>query len=434
MADVNLPSINELSQMQFLPAAQYQMARDNIGLANQFQQQNLQKGDYDLQAALLKNNFDAANDPIRLQTNSALRDSNVAKATEDTTNSRIRQQFLPEEIEAKRDAFVKSKNEAQLANLYTRAETDYLNPDTPEEKRQAAKEAMGRTSKELFERNKAKDALEKQGAELTSKEGIARAEIAGRTDVANIAAGSREKVAAARQKIDGSVQDQIMKAKTPDAQAAIYDGAAEKAELVGDNELAATYKSKAANVRGISTNNRLGGAGIAATKVLDMEATARTGIPTYKENPLTPPPAALPMPNRRNAQMAPPVPMAAPSGPTNTSESKMSGSIANPSFDSAAVAREIQAIQKDLNDPAKARVLTAVDRKNMQDQILQLAHQLNNAGQTGVVRSIGTPVQSGVQAPPAQTTKGLPDGSKLIGTSGGKPVYQTPDGKKFIGE
>lgn len=28
----------------------------------------------------------------------------------------------------------------------------------------------------------------------------------------------------------------------------------------------------------------------------------------------------------------------------------------------------------------------------------------------------------------------LPQGAKQIGTSGGKPVYQTPDGKKFIGE
>jgi len=27
----------------------------------------------------------------------------------------------------------------------------------------------------------------------------------------------------------------------------------------------------------------------------------------------------------------------------------------------------------------------------------------------------------------------LPQGSKQIGTSGGKPVYQTPDGRKFLG-
>lgn len=33
-----------------------------------------------------------------------------------------------------------------------------------------------------------------------------------------------------------------------------------------------------------------------------------------------------------------------------------------------------------------------------------------------------------------QTPQGLPPGTKQIGTSGGKPVYQTPDGRKLIGE
>ena len=43
-------------------------------------------------------------------------------------------------------------------------------------------------------------------------------------------------------------------------------------------------------------------------------------------------------------------------------------------------------------------------------------------------KSRGYPIQEA----PAVTQ--LPAGSKQIGTSGGKPVYQTPDGKKFIGE
>lgn len=35
---------------------------------------------------------------------------------------------------------------------------------------------------------------------------------------------------------------------------------------------------------------------------------------------------------------------------------------------------------------------------------------------------------------PKATVSDLPKGAKQIGTSGGKPVYQTPDGKKFIGQ
>jgi hypothetical protein len=37
-------------------------------------------------------------------------------------------------------------------------------------------------------------------------------------------------------------------------------------------------------------------------------------------------------------------------------------------------------------------------------------------------------------APAAPTIPDLPKGAVQIGTSGGKPVYQTPDGKKFIGK
>lgn len=35
--------------------------------------------------------------------------------------------------------------------------------------------------------------------------------------------------------------------------------------------------------------------------------------------------------------------------------------------------------------------------------------------------------------PPPPIIKALPDGAKQIGTSGGKPVFQTPDGKRFVG-
>lgn len=41
----------------------------------------------------------------------------------------------------------------------------------------------------------------------------------------------------------------------------------------------------------------------------------------------------------------------------------------------------------------------------------------------------GTP-----RAAPSKPLTSLPAGAKQIGTSGGKPVYQTPDGQKFLGE
>lgn len=64
------------------------------------------------------------------------------------------------------------------------------------------------------------------------------------------------------------------------------------------------------------------------------------------------------------------------------------------------------------------------------------------AAQVGVgakpdLNQLGIPTVGASQQPAAQAApviKQLPAGSKQIGTSGGKPVYQTPDGKKFIGE
>ena len=47
------------------------------------------------------------------------------------------------------------------------------------------------------------------------------------------------------------------------------------------------------------------------------------------------------------------------------------------------------------------------------------------------VRSVAATLL-GKDAAPAPTS--LPPGAKQVGTSGGKPVYQTPDGKRFIGE
>jgi hypothetical protein len=54
---------------------------------------------------------------------------------------------------------------------------------------------------------------------------------------------------------------------------------------------------------------------------------------------------------------------------------------------------------------------------------------------TGITKD---PIVLNKQASPAKSEgaviKSLPQGSKQIGTSNGKPVYQTPDGKRFIGD
>ncbi len=47
--------------------------------------------------------------------------------------------------------------------------------------------------------------------------------------------------------------------------------------------------------------------------------------------------------------------------------------------------------------------------------------------------ALGKRIGGGPAAAPKATLNALPAGARQIGTSGGKPVYQTPDGKRFIG-
>lgn len=48
--------------------------------------------------------------------------------------------------------------------------------------------------------------------------------------------------------------------------------------------------------------------------------------------------------------------------------------------------------------------------------------------------AVEMPSAAPAKPPAAKAVSTLPAGAKQIGTSGGKPVYQTPDGRKFIGE
>lgn len=50
-----------------------------------------------------------------------------------------------------------------------------------------------------------------------------------------------------------------------------------------------------------------------------------------------------------------------------------------------------------------------------------------------IYRSATGKIVAAEESKSTATPAGLPPGSKQIGTSGGKPVYQTPDGKQFIG-
>lgn len=67
-------------------------------------------------------------------------------------------------------------------------------------------------------------------------------------------------------------------------------------------------------------------------------------------------------------------------------------------------------------------------RTELQQMARGIAAELNRRGLGNAAPAAPTPAGK-----PASTIKALPPGAKQIGTSKGRPVYQTPDGKRFIG-
>lgn len=67
-------------------------------------------------------------------------------------------------------------------------------------------------------------------------------------------------------------------------------------------------------------------------------------------------------------------------------------------------------------------------RKELQATAREIAAELKKRGLPGAA-----PAAAPAPAAPKTTLSALPPGAKQIGTSKGKPVYQTPDGRKFIG-
>jgi hypothetical protein len=103
----------------------------------------------------------------------------------------------------------------------------------------------------------------------------------------------------------------------------------------------------------------------------------------------------------------------------------------------------------DLKGKSKERLATMLNSLNtyVKDMNLseadvasinQLRGEITLAMSSEVSSRSGAPSAPAAGAQPAPgapkaTVKALPPGAKQIGTSGGKPVYQTPDGKRFIG-
>lgn len=194
MADVNLPNFQELALMGGMDFGAFQQAQDQIGLANQFQQQNLRQGEEDIQAKQLANLFSQQANPMRLQ---GMGLDNIGKENANAmsgVDARTALALEPEARAAKRQALLTKASEDELKQLMSTAEKEYMSDDPVVSKR--AENKLLHTKAELTRRNAAADALERaQAAAEARLQGIQMAQEGMNTRTAATNA-SRESIAA----------------------------------------------------------------------------------------------------------------------------------------------------------------------------------------------------------------------------------------------
>lgn len=339
MADLNMPSLQELGQMEFMSPLANQQAQRQIDLATMFQKQNLQSGEHALQKAAMDNMFQTQNDPLKLQgkklENEGITSDNIIKKI----NAEQRQQLAPMELEAKRMEIVKKWSDDKLAKAMNDAQEMIWSGDPAAAEK--GKSLYMNSFKELSERRKHQDTVSLHKMDNDSAERRSAGNNAATLGAAQISANARMATAKSRQKLAGTVEDQIAGAKTFQHAANIYEAAAIKAMNEGDDEAANHYKQLAA--RSLLADQQRGTAG-----ATDARLGAQPDVSRLTNGRIQPQGRSLPP--------VPEIPSRSASGPVT-------------------------------NAPP-------------------------------VVKPIPK----------------LPEGSKQIGTHKGKPVYQTPDGKKFLGE
>lgn len=179
---VNLPSLTELQNAQFIHPMYYDQVQKQIGLGNQFAEQGLEKGAADLQQQVLANLFAEQNNPQRVEQqrlqNEGLGYDNQSKGVKARTDVALE----GESREAKRAEMLKSASEDDLKRLMAQAEAELLNPD-PQVKERAQRKLDGSWG-EIQRRNKEAARLKETELIVGGRKAVAETNADARRDVA----------------------------------------------------------------------------------------------------------------------------------------------------------------------------------------------------------------------------------------------------------
>lgn len=196
MADVNLPSFSELGQMEFMSPMAFQQAQNQMGLANQFQQQNLAMGQEDLRAKALANMFSEQSNPLKINKlgleNAGMGFENTVKQVEADTAAALKE----ENIMAKRQKMLAELDENKLKQFMSRAEMEMMSDDPKLQASGQKKIMMSRA--ELERRNAQANDLEKIRAQGQNSLAVANVGAAATRYSADRSAESRAALARAK--------------------------------------------------------------------------------------------------------------------------------------------------------------------------------------------------------------------------------------------
>ena len=95
--DTQLPSLTELGQAQFIDPQYFNQVQNQIGLGNQFAQQNLDKGAADLQQKTLANLYNEQLNPMLLNQQQLTNTLTQQKATQGAVDTDIKTSLAPQE-------------------------------------------------------------------------------------------------------------------------------------------------------------------------------------------------------------------------------------------------------------------------------------------------------------------------------------------------
>lgn len=289
---MNLPTLADLQATYgYGDPSVYTQAAANQGLAQQYAQQELQGQQQDVRSRELKNIFDVQQNPQlieqrRLQ-NVGLGDANVLSGV--TSRRAVANEPMQLSEDQKKFALTATQQDLDAAIQHAQGQMRSGDPQQMQE----AQKILDFTDAARAARAKAEAEMSQAQMQRTSAEKIA----AGHDAASRYGADVRASAAKGRQTGAKTVEDALAGAKSFQAKSNIYDSAAQKARLAGDDEMARYYAQLSLQAAQQDIAARGAAAQVGAGQQLDLPALQATGK-LQRQGQIAGPGASTPIPQQ----------------------------------------------------------------------------------------------------------------------------------------